>query len=134
MQIKNLKKKNIKWWVGIISCITLFVFIAVFGYEKMSFIWKGVEIEATIKQSDNSSIITVEGNASKAIHLTLNGREIFIEKNGDFSESVSVLPGFSIVTLNAKDKFGKTAEKKFELVREENASAIAFQSGEIIKN
>lgn len=130
MQIKKLKNKDIKWWVGIISCIVLFAFIGIFGYEKMNFIWHGIKIKATVEQKDNSSIITVRGNASKAIHLTLNGREILIEKNGDFSEPISILPGFSVVTLYAKDKFGKTAEKKFEFVREENAPAIAFESSQ----
>lgn len=126
MQIKKLKNKNIKWWIGIISCITLFAIIGVFGFEKMSFVFSGVKIEATMEKQENSSLATIKGNASKAVYLSLNGREIFIEKNGDFSESIAMLPGFSIVTLNAKDKFGKTAEKKFEIVQEKNASAIAL--------
>jgi len=126
MQIKKLKNKNMKWWIGIISCATLFFIIAIFGYEKMCFLFKGVEIEATMEKQNNSSLAEIKGNASKAVYLSLNGREIFIEKNGDFSESISMLPGFSIVTLNAKDKFGKTAEKKFEVVIDKNAPAIAL--------
>ncbi len=120
-----------KWWVGIISCTSLFAIIFVFSYEKMCFVWKGVEIKATIEESD-SSLATVKGVADKATHLTLNGREIFIDKDGNFSESIAVLPGFSVVTLNAHDKFGKTSEKKFEIVRVGNAPAIAFKSSEII--
>jgi hypothetical protein len=115
-----------------ISCVALFSFILFFSYEKMSFIFKGVKIEAKIEQKDNSSLAVVHGTASKATHITLNGREIFIDKEGNFSESIVMLPGFSIVTLNARDKFGKTAEKKFEVVLEGNAPAIAFKSNEII--
>ena len=117
-----------KWWVGIMSCVVLFSIILVFSYEKMSFVWEGVKIKATIEQKSDSPIATVTGNASKAIYLTLNGREIFIDKDGNFSEAIAVLPGFSIVTLNARDKFGKTAEKKFEVVYKESAKAIAFRS------
>jgi hypothetical protein len=124
--MRNIKNKNIKWWIGIISCIVLFSIIMIFGYEKMCFIWKGIEIKATIKQANNSPLATVSGNASKATYLVLNGREIFIDKDGNFAESIVVLPGFSIVTLNARDKFGKTAEKKFEVFYEENAKAIAL--------
>jgi hypothetical protein len=131
--MRNIKNKNIKWWIGIISCLVLFSVIMIFGYEKMCFIWKGVEIKATIEQENNSPLATVSGNASKAIYLSLNGREIFIDKNGNFSESIAVLPGFSVVTLNARDKFGKTAEKKFEVIYEENAKAIAFRSVNIIR-
>ena len=121
-----------KWWVGIGSCASLFIVIVIFGYAKMSFMVKGVEIEATIEQKDSSSLATVSGIASKATYITLNGREIFIDKEGNFSESIAMLPGFSVVTLSAKDKFGKTALKKFEIVLEGNAPAIAFKSNEII--
>lgn len=130
--MRFIKNKNIKWWVGIGSCASLFLIILVFSYAKMSFMVKGVEIEATIEQTDNSSLATVSGIASKATYITLNGREIFIDKEGNFSESIAMLPGFSVVTLNARDKFGKTAEKKFEIVLEGNAPAIAFKSNEII--
>ena len=114
------------------SCVILFTIIVIFGYEKMSFIFKGVEIEATIEQKDDSSLAIVRGVAAKAKVITLNGREIFIDKEGNFSELIVVLPGFSIITLKAEDKFGKTAEKKFEIVMKEDAKAIAFKSNEII--
>ena len=132
MNTQGIKNKNIKWWIGIGSCVLLFAVIMVFGYEKMCFIFKGVKINANIERSEDSSLATISGQASKATYITLNGREIFVEKDGNFNESVSVLPGFSIITLNAKDKFGKTAEKKFEVVYEGNAPAIAFENKEII--
>ncbi|HLP86281.1 MAG TPA: hypothetical protein VK153_00160 [Candidatus Paceibacterota bacterium] len=124
--MKIIKSKSMKWWVGIISCVALFTVIMIFGYEKMSFVFKGVQIKATLTQTNDSPLATITGTAPKATYITLNGREIFIDKEGNFSESISVLPGFSIITLNAKDKFGKTAEKKFEVVAEKNAKAIAF--------
>ncbi len=110
------------------SCVALFSIIMVFSYEKMFFMVMGVKIEANIEQNNDSPLAQISGTADKAIFLSLNGREIFIDKNGNFSESIAVLPGFSIVTLSAKDKFGKTAEKKFELVKEKDAPAIAFIS------
>jgi hypothetical protein len=104
-----------------------------FSYEKMCFVWKGVEIKATMEQKNDSPLAKITGNASKAIYLTLNGREIFVDKEGNFSESIVFLPGFSVVTLDARDKFGKTAKKKFEVVYEESAKAIAFRSVNIIR-
>lgn len=127
MKIRDIKNKNMKWWIGTVSCVLLFVFITIFGYEKMCFIWHGVKIDAIMKEEAGSNLVTITGVAEKAILLSLNGREIFIDKEGNFSEQVSPLSGYSIITLNAKDKFGKTAEKKFELVREEkSAEAIAL--------
>lgn len=108
------------------SCVSLFLLILFFSYEKMCFIWKGVKISATLESQNDSSLTTIKGTASKATYISLNGREIFIDKSGNFSESIVVLPGFSVVTLSARDKFGKTAEKKFEVVYEGNAPAIAM--------
>jgi len=132
MQLKTIKNKNIKWWVGTVSCIILFLVIGIFGYEKMSFLFNGVKIEASIEKNSDSSLATIKGVASKATYISINGREIFITKSGDFSESVVLLPGFSVVTINARDKFGKTALKKFEVVTEENSSSFAFKNGEIV--
>ena len=130
--IKDLKEKNIKWWIGNGACLLLFIFIAIFVYAKMNFIWRGVRIEAGITQNEGSKIATIRGKAEKAILLTINGREIFIDQAGNFSEVISPLPGYSVVTLFAKDKFGKTAEKKFEMFTKEedkldDASAIASE-------
>ncbi len=124
--MQNLKSKNIKWWLGTMSFVLLFSVITIFSYEKMCFLVKGVKIEADIEQKDGSSIATISGNANKATYIALNGREIFIDKTGNFSEVVAILPGYSVITLNAKDKFGKTDEKKFEMVKKENAPAIAL--------
>lgn len=115
-----------KWWVGMISSLSLFLIIMIFGYEKMFFVFEGVKIKAVIENPDGSTISIIKGQAPKATYITLNGREIFIDKDGNFSESIAFLPGFSIVTLHAKDKFGKTAEKKFEIVKKDNAPAIAL--------
>ena len=124
--MKEIKRKNIKWWVETISCIMLFSLIGIFAYTKMSFIVKGVQIQAKMESNAGSSIVEIKGNAKNAVYLTLNGKEIYIEKNGDFSEPVALLPGLDVISINAKDKFGKSAEKKFEVVYKKDAQAIAF--------
>lgn len=122
--IKDLKEKNIKWWLGTGSCLLLFVFIGIFVYAKMNFIWRGVQIVAELERTEDSKVVTIKGTAEKAVLLTINGREIFIDQDGNFKEVVSPLPGHSVITLFAKDKFGKTAEKKFELYTNDNEEKI----------
>ena len=100
----------------------------------MSFIVKGVKILAEIEQGPNEKITEVKGNAKNAIFLSLNGREIFIEKDGNFKENISTLPGYGVVMLVARDKFGNVAEKKFEVVGEQGAESIAFDNKEVINN
>ncbi|MEK7585774.1 MAG: hypothetical protein AAB477_00870 [Patescibacteria group bacterium] len=125
------KNKNIKWWVRVISCGVLFVFIGTFAYMKMGFLIKGVQISASINKNSNSPLVKVTGNAKNAIYLSLNGREIFIDKDGTYSEHVALLPGLSVLTLDAKDKFGNTREKTLEVIYEESTGAVAV-GGKII--
>jgi len=123
--MKEVKNKNIKWWLGVTSCTILFAFIGVFAYMKMSFLFKGVTIIADIERHENTSVATVSGYAKNATFISLNGREIFIGKDGNFSESIALIPGFSVVTIDAYDKFGKNKEKKFQLVYKESAKLVA---------
>ncbi len=124
--MKNIKDKNIKWWVEIMSCMMLFIVIGIFSYMKMSFLIKGVSIQASIEHNDNTTIAKVVGNAKHATYLSLNGREIFIDKDGSFSEPIALIPGFSVVTIDAVDKFGKSKEKKFQIVYKEGAPLVAM--------
>lgn len=130
--MKMAKNKNIKWWVGTVSCTALFLAILSFTYFKMDFLWEGVQITASIDRHDTSPLIEIKGNAKNATYLSLNGREIFINKEGEFSEKVALLPGLSVVTIDAQDKFGKSAEKKFEVMYKEGTGAVAL--GDIIIN
>lgn len=108
------------------SCLVLFSIIGVFAYMKMSFVIKGIQIEAKVEHSGDSPVATIEGKAKNAVYITLNGREIFIDKDGSFSEPVVLIPGFSVITINTQDKFGKSKEKKFQLVYKENQGTVAF--------
>ena len=124
--MKELKNKNIKWWLGLISGTLLFSVIAVFAYMKMSFLFNGVQLEAKIERSDNSPVAVVKGKAQNATYISLNGREINIDKDGSFSEPVALIPGLSVITIDTQDKFGKDKEKKFQVVYNESAPSVAF--------
>ena len=43
--MRNIKNKNIKWWIGFTSCIMLFSIIGIFSFMKMSFLIRGINIE-----------------------------------------------------------------------------------------
>jgi len=120
--MRTIKNKSVKWWLGVSLCALLFTVIAIFAYMKINFIMKGVQIDAKISYDDSSPIAKIVGKAPNAIHLFLNGREIFIDKDGSFSETIILLPGLGVISLDAKDKFGNTAKKTFQVMYKENAS------------
>ena len=121
---QELKNKNMKWWLGTISFVGLFLFIGIFTYEKTCFILNGVKIKAQIEPIVNTGLVSIKGNAEKAIKITINDREIFVDKKGNFSEVLSPLDGYSIIKIYAKDKFGKEAHKTFNLIKKENQTKV----------
>jgi hypothetical protein len=123
-----MRRKSVKWWTGIALCAAFFIAIGTFAYTKMDFLWRGVEISAHLGKSDQSAVVEIQGNAKNAVYVSLNGREIFIDKDGAFTESIALLPGLGVVTIDAQDKFGKTAEKKFEVLYQENVGVVAFNT------
>jgi hypothetical protein len=132
MKLQPTHQKNIKHILSITLCAVLFVGISVFAFTKTKFLFKGVQIVATVEQTTVPAIARIIGNAKNATYISLNGREIFIDKNGNFSEPIALLPGLSVVTIDAQDKFGKTMEKRFELVYTEQTGVVAL--GNTINN
>jgi uncharacterized SAM-binding protein YcdF (DUF218 family) len=124
--MQEIKNKNIKWWLGFTSFFVLFVLVGFFAYMKMSFLIKGVQIEATIERSNTSSLATIKGKAQNATFISLNGREIYIDRDGSFSEPIALISGLSVITIDTQDKFGKSKEKKFQLVYKESEGTVAM--------
>jgi len=60
-------------------------------------------------------LITVTGSAVNITHISLNDRQIFVDKQGNFSEKLLVPAGYTIIKLAAQDKFGRSTQKLIEL-------------------
>jgi len=56
-------------------------------------------------------IVTVSGNAARAVTLLLDGAPILHEGNGDFVSTLTLPRGSSILTLIATDRFGRRASE-----------------------
>jgi hypothetical protein len=67
----------------------------------------------------NSTLIEIDGKAKNIAYINLDDRQMFTDKNGNFSEKLLLSPGENVVKLDAWDKFGKHTEKKLELVLKE---------------
>ncbi len=67
----------------------------------------------------DSTLIEISGHVKNVSYLNLNDRKIFTDTNGAFKEKLLLSPGYNIIKLDAKDKFGKYTEKRLELVLKE---------------
>ncbi len=65
------------------------------------------------------STIAVKGTAKNVSYLFLDDRPIFIDEQGNFSESVALLPGYNIISVKGEDRFGKKEEKIVQVVLKE---------------
>ena len=113
-----------------ISCLFIFfLFIIIYGFFRSQDLIFGVKIKnvniadetpaRTTVQSGGkvlNNILEITGNAKNAISLTLDGREISIDGNGNFDETIALLSGYNIINIKAQDKFGYADEKNYKLM------------------
>ncbi len=63
-----------------------------------------------------NSYINVRGQAKNIASISLNGRRIFIDENGAFSENLLLAMGYNIMQMEAADKFGRSIKEKREII------------------
>jgi hypothetical protein len=115
---------NIKKIAQIAGLSIFFILILVYAFFRSKDLIYGVKIRnvnidgmsaqsgATIKDK----VMNVTGNAKNAINLSLDGREILMDAGGNFNETIALLPGYNIINIEAKDKFGYVDEKNYKLM------------------
>ncbi|OHA16298.1 MAG: hypothetical protein A2830_00120 [Candidatus Taylorbacteria bacterium RIFCSPHIGHO2_01_FULL_44_110] len=67
--------------------------------------------------SINSTTTNITGRIERANMITLNGKAITIDEQGNFNETIIVFVGTNILTLEARDQFDRTAWKQIQIVR-----------------
>ena len=63
----------------------------------------------------NDSLVDIQGTAKNISFLTLDGNKIFTDQTGAYDEKILLSPGYNIVTLEARDRFGRIATKTLQL-------------------
>ncbi len=70
--------------------------------------------------SHATGLLTIEGQAERIAHLYLNGRLIFTDESGHFNEQLLLPPGYTIIRLEADDKFGRKVNQTIHLYGQKN--------------
>ena len=119
--LASLAKENLKRIIKVVGTLGFFIFIIIYSLFRMKTISTGVDL--VVQNIENGGIYTegvleIKGNAKRAKVLEINGREISINQNGDFTDFLVLSPGYNIITVSAEDKFGKITKETFEVMRE----------------
>ena len=59
--------------------------------------------------------VVIAGNAQNISFLTINDKPGFTDQQGNFSETLSIPPGFAVLTVAATDRFGRRTSKSVSI-------------------
>jgi len=63
-------------------------------------------------------VIPVAGTAKNITDITLNGKQIYTDEDGNFTESLVLENGYTIMTVEVRDRYGRTSTLSRGLVYE----------------
>lgn len=63
-------------------------------------------------------VVYIEGSTHSITHMTINGKNVAIHENGNFSNAVVLKEGYNEVVLAAKDRFGREISETLQLMHE----------------
>lgn len=119
--LEKAKNKDLKKILMLFCMIGLFGFIIIYALLNTRLVFNGIDLDVKNIEDGGvyqNAVIAINGNASRARHLLVNGREISINQMGEFSDTLILNPGYNIFTITAEDKFGKITKETFEVIRE----------------
>ncbi len=67
----------------------------------------------------SDSLVGIRGTAKNISFLTLNGNKIFTDESGAYDESILLARGYNVITLEARDRFGRVATKTLQVTYNE---------------
>jgi capsule polysaccharide export protein KpsE/RkpR len=114
-----INREGVKKLFKISSLVIIILIIIIYTlFTSHSFI-AGPEIiilEPISGSTIATSSIEVTGISHRIKEITLNGKPIIVDKEGNFKEIIVLNDGYNASLLKATDKFGRTTEYKLELV------------------
>ncbi|MEK7505928.1 MAG: hypothetical protein AAB597_03500 [Patescibacteria group bacterium] len=63
----------------------------------------------------SNPLVTILGTVKNISYLTLNGRQVFVDQEGRLTERLLLPYGYSILTLEGRDRFGRTIKESVRL-------------------
>ncbi|MCD5382145.1 MAG: hypothetical protein LR017_02395 [Candidatus Pacebacteria bacterium] len=95
------------------AALTLFLCgILVYALFQARYLIHGPQIilHAPTETVHHERIVLLKGEAKHITAITLNGREIFTDEHGVFEEPLVLENGYTIMTLHAKNRYGRTID------------------------
>lgn len=118
--VKDLKEK-----IALKTILVALAIIIVVGYSSLELknFWTGPTI--TLYSPENGASLTkkyinIRGKAERITKIYLNGKKIFTDEKGNFTEPLLLSDGYNLYELRAEDQFGRQTSQTLQLVYKEN--------------
>jgi len=104
--------------------ITAILTISVIGYAYFSMrdFLRGPVVRFSAPKNGEtvtSQVLEVSGTSQNLSYLKLDGRKIFTDKNGNWSEKLILAPGYNIIEADAKDRFEREVKETIYVIYQE---------------
>ena len=99
--------------------IILFVLLIAYSLYEARFLILGPQIWIDSPKDGEVArepLVTIQGRAKNIAWISLNDRQIFTDEKGVWSEKLLVSEGVSIMTVSARDRFGREIQKSVQVV------------------
>jgi len=105
--------------IRLVLVVILAGLVLAYVHFQARFFIQGPQVELTgdLPTVQHERTIALAGTTANITELLLNGKAVFIDEKGHFERTLVLESGYTIMTLTAKDRYGrtKTVTKEFVL-------------------
>ena len=105
--------------IKISSGILIVILIATYALWRSLNYARGPHIIVTSPldgSSVSASTTIIRGRVERSNDISLNGKAITIDEQGNFSETIIVFPGTNIITLEVRDQFKRSVREQIRVL------------------
>lgn len=102
--------------VGFVASLTGFMIFYVLFQARHLIIGPQIILTGDVPIHTNERSVTLIGSTNNISHLWLNDRPIYTDPSGNFKEALILENGYTIATLKAVDRYGRTTTLTREFV------------------
>lgn len=99
--------------IVLFAFILFLILVGLYFWREISFLLKPPSLEVSQPVADmttNQGVLEILGKTNPAVYLTINNQEVYIDKEGNFKTEIELSEGINLITIQAKNRFGKTNE------------------------
>jgi len=100
--------------IGVLAAIAAVIFVVGYLFYQLNFLMRAPKLAIYEPANDltmEQSAITVTGQSEPGVKLTINGQEVYIDKDGGFSQEINLNQGLNLIVISAVNRFGKSSSE-----------------------